>query len=101
MKLTKEKIVEVIKKNWKKIEEEFGVKNLFLFGSYAYDKQKRGSDIDFLVEYVKGRGDKMKDFLGLPVFLKKKFRRKIDIGEREELKRGFRENILGGRLIKC
>lgn len=30
---------------------EFGVENLFLFGSYARDEQNKYSDIDFLVDF--------------------------------------------------
>ena len=51
-KINKDKIIETLKKEKEKLKEK-GVKKIGLFGSYAKDKQKNGSDIDFLVEFNK------------------------------------------------
>jgi len=47
--LTKNKILKTIKENKENIKT-FGVKNLWLFGSYVKNLQTNKSDIDFLIE---------------------------------------------------
>jgi uncharacterized protein len=93
--LTKEIILKKIKENKEKIKE-FGVEELFLFGSYLEGRQKKSSDIDFLVKFETGRGNNMKDFFGLYHFLEDLFEKKIDLGDkhliREELKPYINEN---------
>ena len=54
----------------------YSVKRIGLFGSYARGKQKRGSDIDFLVEFEKPTYD---NFYELIVYLEKLFRRKVQV----------------------
>jgi hypothetical protein len=92
--LNKEIILETIKKN--KLElEKFGVKKLILFGSYARDKQKSDSDIDFLVEFRKDRGN-YKDVLNTLHFLEDKFDKKIDLGQKKSLRKEFISDITQG-----
>lgn len=74
-KLTSKIILETIKKERKKLKEK-GVKEIGLFGSYAKDNQKKGSDIDFLVEFKEIDFD---NYIELIFFLKKLFKRKIDL----------------------
>jgi len=42
---------------------EHGVEALFLYGSYARDEAKPGSDIDILVDFLPGRGSGLANFL--------------------------------------
>jgi len=44
---------EAIKKHKAELEEEYGVKELKAFGSYARGENKAGSDIDLLIEFRK------------------------------------------------
>ena len=60
----------------KKEMKNLGVKKIGLFGSYSKDKQKKGSDIDFLVEFNEIDFD---NYMELMFLLKKLFKRKIDI----------------------
>jgi hypothetical protein len=85
--------LDTLKKNRTKIKE-VGVKKLILFGSYALDKQKGNSDIDFLVEYKKGRGN-YRDSLDLLHFLEDIFQKKIDLGEKNSIRKEFKSYILG------
>ena len=81
--LTKEEILEKLNAN-KDVLENYGVKRIGLFGSYARGEQKKDSDIDLLVEFdltIFG-----KDFKGLfdaftemSFYMEKLFARKIDI----------------------
>ena len=60
----------------KKEMKNLGVKKIGLFGSYSKDKQKKGSDIDFLVEFNEIDFD---NYMELMFLLKKLFKRKIDL----------------------
>src|SRR3989338_6087499 len=74
-KLNSKIIIEKIKQEKEKLKEK-GVKKIGLFGSYAKGNPKKGSDIDFLVEFKNISAEKL-------------FGRKVDIVEinslREEL----------------
>ena len=50
MPLTKENIIEVLQNEKIFLQNNLGIKSIPLFGSYARNKQKEASDIDFLVE---------------------------------------------------
>ena len=61
----------------------FGVKEIGLFGSYAENRQKRGSDIDFLVTFKKINSD---DYFKLLFYLENLFRRKVDLVIKRDLR---------------
>jgi len=73
--INSKKILNEIEKNKKNLLEK-GVKKIGLFGSFAKNKQKKKSDIDFLVEFEKITFDNYIDVL---IMLKELFKRKIDL----------------------
>lgn len=97
--LTKEEIIYKIEQNKEEIKA-FGVKRLTLFGSYARDEAKKSSDIDFLVEFKKGRG-LFNDFSRLLNFLEDLFQKNIDLGEPKLIRTELKESILGGEKIEA
>ena len=56
--------------------KRYSVKKIGLFGSFARGEQKRGSDVDLLVEFEKPTYD---NFYDLIVYLEKVFRRKVQV----------------------
>src|SRR3989338_10147315 len=74
-KLTSKTIIEKVKKEKVKLKEK-GVKKIGLFGSYAKNKQKQKSDIDFLFTFDKMDFD---NYMEVMFLLKKIFKRKIDL----------------------
>jgi len=52
MKTIKE-IKEILERNRKKLEKEYNIKSIKIFGSYAEGKQKEKSDIDLIVDFKK------------------------------------------------
>lgn len=94
-KLTKEVILETLHNKREEIKK-FGVKKLILFGSYARDEQNEDSDIDFLVEFKKGRG-LFEDYVGLLHLLEDTFNKKIELGKthlvKEELKKYIEDDV--------
>ena len=60
--MTREKIIEVLRKELPYFVLEYGVKRIGLFGSYAKGTPAKGSDIDILVEFEKPIGLKFVEF---------------------------------------
>lgn len=97
--LTKEQIILKLEEN-KKIIRGFGVKKLTLFGSYARNEATPKSDMDFLVEFKKGRG-LFDDYSGLLNFLNDLFRKEIDLGEEKLICEELKAYIMGGAKIEA
>ena len=90
----------------KKIEESkaiikrFGVKEIGLFGSYVRNEQRRGSDIDILVEFEKSKKTfdnyiELKLFLEVKLFLEDLFKCRVDLVIYGTVKPGLRPYLLG------
>ena len=73
--LTRARIIKTLRDHDETLKK-YSVKRIGLFGSYARGKQKRGSDIDFLVEFDKPTYD---NFYDLIVYLEKLFGRKVEV----------------------
>ncbi|MBI2676320.1 MAG: nucleotidyltransferase family protein [Candidatus Aenigmarchaeota archaeon] len=75
--LTSDKILRKIARYKKRIEK-YGVKRIGLFGSYARDEHMVSSDIDFIVEFEKGKAT-LDNFMNLQFFLEKLFGKRVDL----------------------
>lgn len=82
-------IIEIIKKHKESLKEEYGVKEIGIFGSYIRGEQKEVSDVDILVELEKPLGfvkflkleKRISDLLGVRVDLVTKKALKPFIGQ--------------------
>ena len=83
----------------KKIEEskdkirKFGVRRIGLFGSYVRSEQKKGSDIDIIVEFEKGKKT-FDNYMELKFFLEDLFNCKVDLVILESIKPDLKPHIL-------
>ncbi|MBT3404731.1 nucleotidyltransferase [archaeon] len=74
--MNKKQIIKKIEENKKRIGER-GVERIGLFGSYLKGKQKKGSDIDFLIQI---KDEKIaENYFELLFYLERLFKRKIDL----------------------
>ena len=73
----KEEILKRIRENKDKTKS-FGVKKIGIFGSAVRDEMSGGSDIDFVVEFERGKAT-FKNVCGLVDFLEELFGREVDI----------------------
>ena len=89
--LSKNEIVEKAIKHGSKIKK-FGVKRLWLFGSYAKGKQREKSDIDIIVEFEKGMKT-FDNYTALKSFLEDLFGVEVDLITVEALKPAIREAV--------
>lgn len=76
--MMREDVIQKIKDHSHEIESEFGVKKLALFGSVARNENTEKSDLDFVVEYEKGKLG-FHSYVGLAVYLEEIFNTKVDL----------------------
>ncbi len=60
--MTREKVIEILRKELSYLVSEDGVKKMGLFGSYAKGTPAKDSDIDILVEFDRPIGLKFMEF---------------------------------------
>ncbi|MBA7677773.1 hypothetical protein ES703_86037 [subsurface metagenome] len=73
---TREKVIDILRKELPYFVSEYGVKRIGLFGSYAKGAPIEGSDIDILVEFEKPIGLK---FIEFAEYLERLLGRRVDI----------------------
>lgn len=86
------KIEEILRQHKKELAERYKVKEIGLFGSYVRGEQKRGSDVDILVEFEEVP-DLLK-FIELERYLEKLLKRKVDLVEKTALRPQLKDIIL-------
>ena len=74
--LTKNKIIKILRVEQPHLREEFGVKKIAIFGSFAQGHAHQKSDVDIFVKFNKSPGMK---FFDLMDYLDKKLGRKTDV----------------------
>ena len=87
-----DRIIIELRENKPVLEEKYNVKNLEVFGSYVWGKQKKDSDLDVLVEFSKTI-DLFK-YIELEEFMSKKLGVKVDLVMKDTLKPRIKERIL-------
>lgn len=88
----RDKILDTIRQHPDQLRA-YGVKRVGLFGSFARANQNPKSDIDILVEFV--RGSKTFDnYMDLKFFLEKLFHRKVDLVIKDVLKARIKNRVL-------
>jgi predicted nucleotidyltransferase len=85
-------IFKIIRKNKGKLSQ-YGVRQIGLFGSQSRGDATPASDLDFLVEFVKGRKS-YDNYIELCFFLEDLFSKKIDLLTPESLSPHLKEQIL-------
>jgi len=76
------------------LKEEFKVTSIGVFGSYLRGEEKKGSDLDVLVEFDESAGLSLLDFIGLENRLSEALGVKVDLVEKSALKPRIGKRIL-------
>jgi len=76
------------------LKEEFKVQSIGVFGSYLRGEEKKGSDLDVLVEFEESAGLSLLDFIGLENYLSDALGVKVDLVEKSALKPRIGKHIL-------
>jgi len=74
------------------LRQKYNVKRLGIFGSVVRNEQRRGSDIDMLVEFTSPIG--FFDFIRLESFLAKTLDQKVDLVSKNALKSAIKDSVL-------
>jgi hypothetical protein len=72
----------------------FGVKSIALFGSYVSGQATNNSDIDLLVEFIKGEKT-FDNYMDLKFYLEDNLNKDVDLVIKDALKEELKEDILG------
>ncbi len=89
-----DEIKEILKKHESELQERFGVKKICVFGSYVRGEQKKGSDIDILVEFYPDTEMDLIKFVELEEYLSELLGIKVDLVMKSALKPRIGKQIL-------
>ncbi|MCK5138152.1 MAG: nucleotidyltransferase family protein [Bacteroidales bacterium] len=89
--LSKNEILEKLRELKPILSEEYAVKEIGIFGSFAQNEASDESDIDVLVELHRPIGW---EFFTLQMYLEEIFGRKVDLVTKNALKEQIKESIL-------
>ena len=88
-----DKILHTLRHHLPKLQEQYGVRSLWLFGSYVRGEQRKRSDLDMLVE-LDNRSLSLLKFIGLENHLGDLLKIKVDLVEKDILKPAIGRNVL-------
>lgn len=91
--LSQQEILEKLSKNLKVFKDQYGVKNIALFGSYSREEQNESSDIDLLVEFEKSKLT-FDNYMELKITLEDLFQKKVDLVIFDDIKPALKESIV-------
>lgn len=74
---SKEDIIKLIKENRGKIRS-YGIKKIGLFGSFARNESREGSDVDLLIEFNKDKKT-YHNFINFAYFIESLLKRKVEL----------------------
>jgi predicted nucleotidyltransferase len=90
--MNSKEIAQILKTKKDKLEKEFGVKSLQLFGSVARDEATSSSDVELLVEFNRPMG--YFGLFALQDYLEKLLDCPVDLGTKNSLRPNIRENVM-------
>ncbi len=89
--LSKKDILDKLKELKPLLSEEYAVKEIGIFGSFANNEASEDSDIDLLVELSRPIGWQ---YFTLQIYLESIFGRKVDLVTKNALKEQIKDSIL-------
>jgi len=89
---SRDEILSRIKQHQSVLAERYGVEVVGLFGSYAREEPKPGSDIDLLVEIL--RPVSLFELIGAEIYLDQILATKVDLIPKRDVREELRETIL-------
>ena len=86
------KVLKEIRRNMRVLREQYGVRSIGVFGSYARGEQRRRSDLDIIVDYYEVPS--LFEFVSLRDYLCKLTGRKVDLVRAPALKPPISKQVL-------
>lgn len=91
---TIEDIKRLLKKHRDELFERYKIKELGIFGSYVRGEQKKGSDIDILVEFDEDNVPDLLEFISIEEGIEKLLGKRVDLLRKDSIRDELREKIL-------
>ena len=82
----------IIKENKKLLEDRYKVKEIGVFGSFVSGEQKRGSDVDILVDFYEVPD--LFELINLERYLQRILKKKVDLVRKPVVRKELKEKIL-------
>ena len=82
----------IIKENKKLLEDRYKVKVIGVFGSFVSGEQKRGSDVDILVDFYEVPD--LFEFINLERYLQRILKKKVDLVRKPVVRKELKKKIL-------
>lgn len=89
-----EEIINTLREQKEILKERYGLKEIGLFGSYVRGEQKRGSDLDVLVDFEENIKLSLLDFIEIELHLSEVLGLKVDLVEKSSLKPYIGKRVL-------
>ena len=77
--MTKQQVLRILKAEKAKLQNDFNIERIGLFGSFSKKTNQAASDVDLLYTMKEGRYLKFDDKLNLQKYLKSKLKRRVDL----------------------
>jgi predicted nucleotidyltransferase len=90
---TKSSLVDFLRESKDFLAEEFGVREIALFGSWVKNLQKAGSDLDLLVE-LQPKCKTFDNYMNLKFYLEDHLQIKVDLVLKDSVRPELKEAIL-------
>jgi predicted nucleotidyltransferase len=89
--MTQEKIRDKLHEQLPLLKEQYHVKRIGVFGSFVRDEQKKGSDIDLLVEFYSPVS--LFEFIRLENLLSRVLRKRVDLVSKKAIKPAVKKEV--------
>ena len=89
----KNEVLQYLKENKEYLKTNYGVKEIYLFGSVARGEDSKNSDIDLMVEFIGPKFHTLDNYFGIVKNLENRFNRKIDLATKEMIKKRLKKYI--------
>ncbi|MDD3112745.1 MAG: nucleotidyltransferase family protein [Methanofollis liminatans] len=89
---TRTELLGILRSLKDELRERYHVERIALFGSYARDEQREGSDVDLLVSF--GPDADLFDFVGLSQYLEERLGVKVDVVPETALRPEIRRQVV-------
>jgi len=84
--MLRDKVIKFIKENKERFKKEYGVKEIYLFGSVARGEEREDSDIDLLVEFDESKIITMFKYMQLVREFEERFNKHVDLATKNMIK---------------
>jgi predicted nucleotidyltransferase len=83
--MNKKTLLSYLKNNKQSFKNRYGLKELYLFGSFARDEENNESDIDLMVDFDE-KSLTLRNFLDFKREIEKNCNKKVDLATRDMIK---------------